>query len=241
MDPTQDIYFEFEPAGRPRACYLICSIPRSGSTLLCALLTRTGVAGAPNEFFHPDYMRMLKQRWNVETTDDYRRELLERKTSPNGVFGVKAHWGQYVPAFGEVDPRDLFPDLRVVFMTRRDRLRQAVSWVRALQTLQWSSRDREREDRPATFDAEDITRKLGRVEREEEMWSALFDRYAIDAHKVVYEDLVGETQRVLGGLLDFIGVEPDPDRRLEAPTPRRQGDELSEQWVERYLAETAGA
>ena len=37
--------------------YLVCSIPRSGSSLLCELLGGTGLAGAPAEFFHPDKMR----------------------------------------------------------------------------------------------------------------------------------------------------------------------------------------
>jgi len=36
---------------RPRVSYLLCSTPRSGSTMLCELLEATGVAGHPQEFF----------------------------------------------------------------------------------------------------------------------------------------------------------------------------------------------
>ena len=35
----------------PWLSYLICSTPRSGSTLLCEALTNTGVAGAPEEYY----------------------------------------------------------------------------------------------------------------------------------------------------------------------------------------------
>src|ERR671929_206844 len=35
----------------PRLTYLVCATPRSGSTLLCDVLTRTGVAGRPQEYW----------------------------------------------------------------------------------------------------------------------------------------------------------------------------------------------
>src|SRR5215213_3769543 len=35
----------------PTHSYLICTTPRSGSTLLCELLEGTGVAGRPDEYF----------------------------------------------------------------------------------------------------------------------------------------------------------------------------------------------
>ena len=35
----------------PIMSYLICATPRSGSTLLCDALERTGIAGSPAEHF----------------------------------------------------------------------------------------------------------------------------------------------------------------------------------------------
>lgn len=32
--------------------YVICTSPRSGSTLLCNMLAATGVAGKPKSYFH---------------------------------------------------------------------------------------------------------------------------------------------------------------------------------------------
>ncbi|MDP9189057.1 MAG: Stf0 sulfotransferase family protein, partial [Actinomycetota bacterium] len=37
--------------GKVRKSCLVCATPRSGSTLLCALLAGTGVARQPQEFF----------------------------------------------------------------------------------------------------------------------------------------------------------------------------------------------
>jgi LPS sulfotransferase NodH len=234
----EDIFFEFEDAGEPRVSYLVCSIPRSGSTLLCDLLAATGVAGAPIEVFHPDFMRVLARRWGTETTEAYVGQLLARKTGPNGVFGAKAHWAQYHPLFGEADPRTVLPNLRVILMSRRDRLRQAVSWVRALQTLRWHSGGRERSEREASYDPAHISRKVDRIGREEDAWRGLFERHGIESHLVVYEELVADQSGTVSDALEFIGVEPRSDLRALPPPLERQADALSEQWVERYRAET---
>jgi LPS sulfotransferase NodH len=237
-DAWDRLFFEFERT-ETRRSYLVCSLPRSGSSLLCELLGATGVAGAPAEFFHPDKMAALRERWGAATLEEYVRELLARKTSPNGVFGAKAHWGQYQPAFGEADPRTVFPDARVVFITRRDRLRQAISWVRALQTRKWADQDRPMVERPAVFDYEDITGRLMRLDREEEAWEALFERCGIAPQRVVYEDFVETRDATVRAVLEALGVEAPSDLHLPPPVLGRQADELSEEWVERYLAESA--
>jgi LPS sulfotransferase NodH len=232
---------KFDDGGDPRRSYLICSIPRSGSTLLCGLLTGTGVAGAPDEFFNPAYMRVRMQRWGVETTDEFVTQLLARKTGPNGVFGVKAHWSQYKRAFGGADPRQIFPGLRLIYIYRRDRLRQAVSWARAKQTSRFRSDQRVPTERQATFNAEDITHVLNRIERLDELWAGLFDRLGVAPHAVVYEDLVADRDGALRKVLGHIGIEPPVGLRVRTPVLERQADALTEEWVERYVAETGRA
>ena len=239
MSTIDDVFFEFEQPGEPRIQYLICAVPRSGSNLLCDLMTSTGVAGRPTELFHPDMMRMLKRRWGIETTPDYIARLLARKTSPNGVFGTKVHWGQYHPLFDRTDPRELFPNLHVIFLSRRDHLRQAISWVRAVQTMSWQSTHDERHT--AEFDAEHIGRKVGRIEREVDAWRSLFERYGIDALEVVYEDLVADQAGTVDAALAHLGVEPPPGFTVDQPQIKRQADALSDEWVERYRAEAAQA
>jgi LPS sulfotransferase NodH len=239
-DTHDRLHFEFERT-EPRVSYLVCSIPRSGSSLLCELLAGTGLAGAPAEFFHPDKMALLERRWGVDTLDGYLRELLARKTSPNGVFGTKAHWGQYKPLFGDSDPGEIMPNPRVVLITRRDRLRQAVSWVRALQTLKWTNTDGPRVERPAVYDHEQITQKLARIDREEENWESLCERHGLVPHRVVYEDFVEAQEDTVRAVLDLLGVEAPADLHLPSPVLDRQADELSDEWVERYLAEAASA
>jgi trehalose 2-sulfotransferase len=218
--------------------YLICSTPRSGSYLLCELLWRTGAAGAPEEFFHPDFMPRLMRRWGVDSLDAYIAALLEHKTSPNGVFGAKIHWGQYSPVLGERDITTLFPNTRFIHISRSDRVRQAVSWVRAMQTLRWKSSEQDR--REVAYDAEDIAAKLRRIEGDEERWRALFERYGIEPHEVVYEQLSERPGEVVRGVLDWAGIEA-PGAAPDEPGLRRQADSISEQWVQRFLDEQPAA
>jgi trehalose 2-sulfotransferase len=104
-------------AARPQRAYIVCATPRSGSTLLCEMLTATGVAGRPGE--HVEFLRAAgrpaePREYFAGVTDRSVLELLpvsapphphhapiaERvahvlrdATTPNGVFGTKVMWG----------------------------------------------------------------------------------------------------------------------------------------------------
>jgi trehalose 2-sulfotransferase len=230
--------FEFHQRVTPRVFYMICSQPRSGSSFLCEMLANTLHAGMPAEYLRPDRVAMLKRRWAVETFDEYLHALTERKTSPNGVFGLKVHWGQYSEAAGDRNPTSLFDglssEMRFVNVRREDRVRQAVSWVRALQTGSWST-VLGPEQAQAVFDPEDIERKIGRLEKEEAAWERLFERYGISPFQLTYERLVEAPEDTTRAVLDFLGVELPAGFRFDPPLMQRQADELSEEWVARYL------
>ena len=78
--------------------YIICTSPRSGSTLLCQLLTNTNVAGVPNSYFHkPSLTNWMEVHGIAPNSLGNRSETLEavlkkaHKTGPaeTGMFGLK--------------------------------------------------------------------------------------------------------------------------------------------------------
>jgi LPS sulfotransferase NodH len=237
MQVADRFEFEFDAGVEPTVSYVICSLPRSGSSLLCEMLANTLRAGMPAEYFRPDRVSMLMRRWCVETFDDYLHALLERKTSPNGVFGMKMHWGQF-EAIEDRDFATLFPNLRFLEIRREDRLRQAVSLVRAHQTGWWASDMPPRAQRPAVFDRDEIARRVTQIERQETAWSEVFERYGIVPRRLTYEELAATPEGTARTALEFLGVELPPGFDFELRM-ERLADELSEQWVERYLAESA--
>lgn len=76
----------------PRSGYLLCSTPRSGSTLLSSYLIQLGL-GVPAEYLDETHAASLMTRWVCGNWSEYSTVLTQRRTR-NGQFGLKAHWYQ---------------------------------------------------------------------------------------------------------------------------------------------------
>src|SRR5215469_3930753 len=141
---------------RPFKSYLICCAERTGSTLLSEGLIATGVAGRPQSYFNrvahfnPRYQRLLG---NAKDDDNYLDKVAAAATTPNGVFAAKVHWEHFLNLLAKVD-RALppgsagggsvharlqmrFPDLRYIWLTRRNAVARAISHYRAQKTGRW--------------------------------------------------------------------------------------------------------
>jgi LPS sulfotransferase NodH len=270
----------------PRVSYLICSTPRTGSSLLCDALTLTGVAGRPEEYFQfrartgfprrpqeyfegaddPEIFDILGPRTRVEEDEsrydpsqheryeDYLAWALEAGTTPNGVFGAKVMWGYFngfvtglrwaVPGRQRLTVCELapsvFPELRYLSVTRRDKVRQAVSLWRALQSWSWSSGAGVAADEAGRlrYSAAAIDYLVHDIQAHEDEWQKYFRECGVEPYTVVYEEFVQNYEGTIRDILRHVGV-PDPDAATIAePRLRSQSDGLSRSWAERYQAET---
>jgi LPS sulfotransferase NodH len=84
----------------PPTAYVMCGTPRTGSTLLCALLASTGVAGRPQSYFRQADVDTYATTWRIPrvpdgrfTFADYLRGALIAGRSANGVFAARMMWG----------------------------------------------------------------------------------------------------------------------------------------------------
>ena len=134
----------------PAVSYLVCASQRSGTTMLCRALADIGTAGRPEEYFlavdevaQPGWRCWEHGPYGMANGARSREEYLEivyrLGSTPNGIFGAKLMWNNVpwavakfkeVPRFSGLDRAEVFhaafPGLRIVNITRRDRLRQAV-------------------------------------------------------------------------------------------------------------------
>jgi len=140
----------------PEKSYLILMSPRSGSTLLCAHLEEIGF-GRPTEGFHFSN-RALKERFgdNIDFSNAYDHTVAAfNYGTNNGVFGLKFSWvefeiflrkatqllGDDVKYLSDIDILDIFfPEVKFVRLIRRDKVKQAVSFAKAMQTGIWNER-----------------------------------------------------------------------------------------------------
>ena len=72
--------------------YIICSIGRSGSTLLASTFGNLGNCGNPEEYFHENRVQNLMENNDVSGFRNYLEEILGKGVTDNGVFGMKMHW-----------------------------------------------------------------------------------------------------------------------------------------------------
>ena len=243
---------------RPSLSYLICCAERTGSTLLGNALIGTGIAGRPRSYFNrvahynPRMQRILG---NAKDDERYLAKVIVAATTPNGVFGAKVHWEHFLNLVSKTErgpqvhegtvsasvPERLrahFPDLRYVWLVRRNAVARAISHYRVKKTNRWQldsrwvTDDTGGEGEPGfDFDEIDAFVRIGEVE--DAHWRKFFEEHDISPLELIYEELIqdleGAVRQVLG-LLDL----PAEDVKVPPPTLRRQADHSSREWEARY-------
>jgi LPS sulfotransferase NodH len=232
-----------------RLSYLICTTPRSGSNFLCEVLRSTGVAGRPDEYFWNP--ALWQEPWDTPKLMAYVREVREIGTTPNGVFGAKLMWhylGDLLPRLAAIaDLRDTdplailsatFPNLRYIQLTRRDKVRQGISWYRAWKTHAWRSTDRHPgADAEPAFNYSEISSLVEQAIVGDQSWQELFQQHGIEPLVITYEDLAAAPTQTALRILDHLDL-PRP----AAPWPpswqhQRQSDAVTDAWVRQYHAQ----
>jgi LPS sulfotransferase NodH len=249
----------FHNLRHPRRCYVVCTIPRSGSNLLTDGLRATRRAGMPKQFFLAKFEARYGAELGLDPVADYSgyvRAIVNTKASHNEVFGFKLMSWYLVdfltrlrdtPAFGDGATDDLtllrnaFPRLRFVHIHRRHKLRQALSTARALQTGVWKVQEGKTTEREPQFDAELIEQSLKEAERQEKIWQHFFQRIGIEPFEVEYEKLCQDYEGTIRNVLDFLQISLRRDARIGPPITIQQADEISRLWEARFLAERPSA
>ncbi len=249
----------FHKLRHPRRCYVVCTIPRSGSNLLTDGLRATRRAGMPKQFFLPKFERRYGAELGLDPVADYAgyvRGIVNSKVTCNEVFGFKLmSWYlddfrsrlRDTGAFGDTATddftmlRNAFPRLRFIHIRRRHKLRQALSTARALQTGLWKVKNGEMMEREPQFDAELIEQSLREAQRQERIWQDFFQRIGIRAFEVEYENLCQDYEGTIRSVLDFLRISLPRGARIGPPVTIRQADEISRVWEERFLAERPSA
>ena len=248
----------FHKLRHPRRCYVVCTIPRSGSNLLTDGLRDTRRAGMPKQFFLPKDESRYAAKLGIDRAADYAayvRAIVDTKIR-NEVFGFKLmSWYlddflarlREAHGFGNSTTGDLallrsaFPNLRFVRIVRRHKLRQALSTARALQTGLWKVQKGKSILREPEFDPDLIEQSLHEAERQEKIWDDFFRRIGINPFNVEYEKLCQDYERTIHAVLNFLRIKLPAGARVGPPATTRQADEISRMWEERFVAERPSA
>jgi len=249
----------FHKLRHPRRCYVVCTIPRSGSNLLTDGLRDTRRAGMPKQFFLPKAESGYAGELGIDPVADYAgyvRAIVNAKITRNEVFGFKLmSWYlddflarlREAHGFGNSTTSDLellrtaFPRLCFLRIVRRHKLRQALSTARALQTGLWKVQKGKSILREPEFDPDLIEQSLHEAERQDKLWDNFFRAIGIEPFEVEYEMLCQDYEKTIRAVLNFLKIKLPAGARVGPPVTTRQADEISRKWEERFRAERPSA
>lgn len=248
--------------------YIICCTPRSGSHLLADGLTSTAVAGNPVERFprpsdrswESSAAERIVPMAKPPTDDDYDAALdaiyidkiLEYGTTANGVFGVNIHRNQFEDAIKRIrlylknnhsKPHEIlsqaFPNLSYLWLKRRDKVAQAVSWHKALQSGRYvkiQNLPSESVQKPplVEFDFTAIKIHWSTIRNSENAWQHYFLENKIHPFVIYYEDLCANYEGTIRAAIKFLALER---HAFDVTPPRNEkaGDAQSLEWVRRFI------
>ena len=244
--------------------YMICTTPRSGSTLLCKLLAATGQSGNPDSWFHtPSSENWVRYYLNkspesfatpTEALSKIFHAVRNQGTNGTGIFGLRLqqksldYFMQQLSILHPEIPRGherfqaVFGKTLFIYLSRRDRLEQAISYVKATQTGLWhiapdgSELERLSAPQEPVYSAEDITDSLREANDGNQAWEQWFERENIKPLRVEYEALAKDPAGILRQIFDESGIDLHPEHRV-TPGVAKLADASSQQWKTRYLSE----
>ncbi len=238
---------------RPKKSYIIWFTQRTGSTLLCKALESTGVAGVPNEWLtNPDLM----ETYNADSYTGLQEKIWDKGTTPNGIYGLKHGYYQphnntimdilkKFPGGSKCSTRaeiweNAFPNCKHIFMTRRNKIRLAVSWWKAIKTnefhrKQGASPKEANVGNNYSYDA--INQLVAECVFREAGIQEFFSEGNIIPLTIVYEDFINNYEETVIKILEYLEVPGIDKVNIAPPYYEKLADELSEEWVQRFRKE----
>ncbi len=214
---------------------MIAITARTGSTNFCSNLAACCNVGEPTEIFNPrGVVQQLKSQRKTETFLNY---LASFDNEPTDVFIFKTSWNDFVPF--KSFHKQLFPNMSIIYLERRDIIAQAVSLFRAQLTNVWHLHNSTHIAPPAPlgdirahFDLLQIIKILGELETEKKYWEEFFSDQNLDIFRLIYENFSDDFVRAIAQVTKHldIPIRKTPNENIGF---RKLSDVVNEEWIHR--------
>jgi len=229
----------------PVQAYVIFAVPRSGSTLLCNILKKTGLFGKPQEHLQRNIVPWLIH--SDLTFSEWLEGLFQYSFTSNGYTATKL----ISDLFLEVRPQDAnekrklkahLQDKKIIFLKRMNKLRQAVSLAKAEQTGIWHKKgdkiiksENKNPDLAIEFDL--LNKKMNWLAEQEARIEQFFMDMDISPRVVFYNDLADAktTKDTLQNLMLYLN--PDFTGDLPETDYKPLNDSFTDEILRNYLEE----
>jgi LPS sulfotransferase NodH len=217
-------------------------------------LESTSIAGVPREWFNcpPDLLSTFHKA-NYNELQEY---LYKLGTTSNAVFGTnhsyyEPHFSQLMetlrkfPACPKEETRrtaiweTVLPNHRHIFMTRRNKIRLAVSWWRAIQSGEWHvphGEQRKPVDLSDKYSFDAINHLYNECSMREAGIQEFFAEGGITPLNIFYEDFIQNYEGTVHGILDYLELD-SKSITIAPPALVKTADAVAEEWIQRFREE----
>lgn len=225
--------------------FFIFAIPRSGSTFFCDILGKTMMLGHPKEHLVADLLPVF---FNTDLTfNEWLRALVKYSFTPNGYSSTKLISHLFLDILANYKARpgvtdDLVNFIRsrpVIYLLRRNKVRQAVSLLIAKKTAVWHLNKEKnitssRQDEAIDESPEKIANSIKWFNGQEKELEDFFSKAGIVPHTYFYEDFADNSKAP--GIFKEIGQFLNVDFPEVIPEPKYlvMSDEQNEKLVRQY-------
>jgi LPS sulfotransferase NodH len=228
--------YDFPGIDNPKKTLIIASTPRSGSHMLGHGLYQSKKFGFPLEYLNSSNLAEWKKRLKLNTTKEVLRAIQKRRTSPNGVFGIKIHYSHISQLGGFHCLSDFFPNAYFIFLSRKEVLRQAVSLSIARQTGVWISGQTPVNNSPV-YDFNVIDKCLREILLDNSSW-----RYSLAASgsnyiDINYEKARNNLQETIKTIAEFLNIQIDEDEIPIEHVTKKQNNNMKREWIDRFISD----
>jgi len=131
--------------------------------------------------------------------------------------------------------KTLLGTCRIIRLCRRDRFRQAASWVRAQQTGEWSKNPSALRQSICHYDINALRDAVIHIARQEQYWERLIVDANLPVHRIDYEDMDENYSSAVTRTLSFLGF--SGAMPIRAPAMVKQADAVTDEWLERLAVD----
>lgn len=213
---------------------LILSTPRSGSTFFCDVLNKSASLGECGEWFNLRYMRAFQKLSGLESMSfaAYARWVTLQTLRGSDAFVVNVHIQNYLTLKDShsFDLMDFGFD-SIFFLTRKQKLKQAISLAKAIITDQWAAR-RIKADAQPQISLRNISQALELIlSSEQYYWEHLQKFVTYEFCYETFQDF--NAPEGFKKLFELLGLDSNVDFYTDMT---QQSDGTSDQLAEAFLA-----
>lgn len=230
---------DFPRVDMPSKVLVIASTGRCGSHMLGHALYTTDSFGFPLEYAQAANLAEWKRRLGIRDFNAVLAEIQQRRTSPNGVFGIKIHYSHIKQFGGFREVMKCFPDAYYIRLSRKDVLRQAVSLSIARQTGVWISGQQPVNTEPK-YSVPHINECLRTTILEDSSWRYLLAASGCRHIELDFDDVRNNLANSIRSIASFMGVTVPEEKIPKRPITKTQSDGINARWMAQFISDGDG-